>query len=86
MSDDWVVNAIQKYENHPSILKIKSFVEKTQLFDFNFASSNDISKIINWMDPTKKTSGAITIKIVKVANKQTYGKLKNCINDCIKQN
>ena len=86
MSDDWVVNAIQKYENHPSILKIKSFVEKTQLFDFNFASSNDISKIINWMDPTKKTSGAITIKIVKVANKQTYGNLKNCINDCIKQN
>ena len=86
MSDDWVVNAIQKYENHPSILKIKSFVEKTQLFDFNFASSNDISKIINWMDPTKKTSGAITIKIVKLTNKQTYRNLKNCINDCIKQN
>ena len=38
------------------------------------------------MDPTKKTSGAITIKIVKLTNKQTYRNLKNCINDCIKQN
>ena len=38
------------------------------------------------MDPTKKTSGAITIKIVKLANKQIDGNLKNCINDCIKQN
>ena len=68
MSDDRLVNAIQKYENHPSVIKIKSFVEKTQLFDF------------------KKTSGAITIKIVKLANKQVDGNLKNCINDCIKQN
>ena len=86
LSDYTLVKAIRKYENHPSIIKIKSFVETTQLLDFNFASSDDISKIINWMDPTKKTSGAITIKIVKLANKQIYVDLKNCINECIKQN
>ena len=50
-------------------MKIKSSIETTQLFDFNFVSSDDISKIINSMDSTKKTSGAIPIKIVKLANK-----------------
>ena len=80
------MNAIRKYENHPSIIKIKSSVETTHLFDFNFVSSDDISKIINLMDSTKKTSGAIPMKIVKLANKQICKDLANCINDCIKQN
>ena len=70
LSNDPLVNAIRKCENHPSIIKIKSSIETTQLFDFNFVSSDDISKIINLMDSTKKTSGAIPIKIVKLANKQ----------------
>ena len=38
------------------------------------------------MYPTKKTSGAIPTKIVKLANKQTCNDLANCINECIKQN
>ena len=85
-SDDPLVNAIRKYENHPSIIKIKSSVETTQLFDFNFVSSDDISKIINSMDSAKKTSGAILMKIVKLANKKICKDLANCINECIKQN
>ena len=86
MSGDPLVNAIQKYENHPSIIKIKSSVETTQLFDFNFVSSDDISKITNSLDPTKKTIGAIPTKIVKLANKQICTDLANCINECIKKN
>ena len=54
LSDDPLVNAIPKYENHPSIIKIKLSVET----------------IINLMDSTKKTSGAIPIKIVKLADKK----------------
>ena len=80
------MNAIRKYENHPSIIKIKSSVETTQLFDFNFVSSDDISKIVNSMDSTKKTSGAIQIKIVKLANKKVCKDLASCVNECIKQN
>ena len=79
------MNTIRKYENHSSIIKINSSVETTQLFDFNFVSSDDISKIINSMDSTKKTSGAILIKIVKPANKKICKDLANCINECIKQ-
>ena len=86
MSDDPIVNAIGKYENHPSIIKIKSFAERTQLFDFNFVNSDYISKIINSLDPTKKASGAIPTKIVKLVNKQICKSLENCINECIKQN
>ena len=78
-SDDPLVNAIRKYENHPGIIKIKSSVETKQLFDFNFVSSDDISKIINSLDPTKKTSGAIPTKIVKLANKQICKDLANCV-------
>ena len=86
LSDDPLANAIRKYENHPSIIKIKSSVETTQLFDFSFVSSDDISKIINSLDPTKKANGAIPTKIVKLANKQICKDLANCINECIKQN
>ena len=80
------MNAIRKYENHPSIIKVKSSVKVTQLFDFNFVSSDDISKIINSIDSTKKTSGAIPIKIAKLANKKISKDLANCLNECIKQN
>ena len=68
------------------MIKIKSSIETTQLLDFNFVSSDDISKIINSMDPAKKTSGAIQPKIVKLVNKQIWKDLANCINECIKQN
>ena len=75
------MNAIRKYENHLSI--IKSSVETTQLFDLNFVNCDEICKIINSLDPTKKTSGAILTKIVKLANKQICKDLANCINECI---
>ena len=82
MSDD----ATRNYENHPGLTKNKSPVEATQLINFNFVNSDDISKIMNLLDPTKKTNSAIPIKIVKLANKQICKDLANCINECIKQN
>ena len=38
------------------------------------------------LDPTKKTSGDIRTKIVKLANKEAFKELANSINECIKQN
>ena len=80
-STDTLENAIGKYENHRSIIKMKSFVETTHLFDFNFVNSDDISKIKNSLYPTKKTSGAIPTKIVKLAYELTCNDLENCINE-----
>ena len=84
--DDPLVNAIRKYENHPSIINFKSSVETTKLLDFNFVNNGDISKIINSLDPTKNTSGAIPTKTVKLENKQIFKDLSNSINECTKQN
>ena len=38
------------------------------------------------MDLTKKTSGVIPTKIVKLANKEIHKDLANCINQYIKKN
>ena len=62
---------------------MESSVETTQLFDFNFVNSDDISKIINSLYPTKKTSGAIPTILVKLANKKVCRDLANCISECI---
>ena len=86
LSDDPLVNAIWKYENHPSTIKIKSPAETTHLFNFNFVNSDDISKIINSLGLTKKTNGIIPTEMVKLANKQACKDLAKYINECIKQN
>ena len=67
---------------HPSIVKMKS-VFKSISQDFNFVSSYDISKIITSLDSTKKTSGIIPTKIVKLANKEICKDLANCMDDSI---
>ena len=67
---DPLVNAIRKYEMHPRILTIKLVFKSRRLFDFNFASSDDISKIIVSLDSTKRTSAIIPTKIVKLASKE----------------
>ena len=74
------------YEMHPTILKIKSVFTSIRLFDFNFVSIDDISKIINLLDSTKKTSGVIPTKIVKLANKEIFMGLANSINESNKKN
>ena len=80
------MNTTRKHENYPSVIKIKSSVETRQLFEFNFVNSDDIFKIINCLDPTKKESGAILTKIVKLPNKKICKDLASSINECIKKN
>ena len=82
---DRIVNAIRKNEMHPSILKIKSVFKSIRLFDFNFISSDDISKVITSLDSTKNTSGVIPTKIVKLANIEICKDLANCINESINE-
>ena len=57
-----------------------------RLFDFNFVSSDDMSKTISSLDSTKKTSSVIPTKIAKLANKEICTDLANCINESIKKN
>ena len=60
---------------HPNILIIKSV----------FTSIGYISKIITSSDLTKKTSGVVPTKIVKLANKGICKDLVNCISESKEQ-
>ena len=57
-----------------------------RLFNFNFVSNDDISKIITSLALTKKASGVIPTKFVKLKNKEICKDLANCINYSIKKN
>ena len=61
---------------HPNILIIKSV----------FTSIGYISKVTTSSDLTKKTTGVVPTKIVKLANKGICKDLVNCISESIKKN
>ena len=84
--EDPLVNAIGKYQIHPSILKIKSVFTSVRLFGFSFVSSDDISKIITSLDSTKKTSRVFPRKLVKLAIKEICKDLASFIDEAIKKN
>ena len=65
--DDPISKAIAKYENHPSILRIKNYLKEKDLnFPFEFADKPNISKEINQLDG-KKTyqEHDIPVKLIK---------------------
>ena len=52
--DDPISKAIAKYENHPSILRIKNYMKEKDLnFSFEFVNKPNISKEINKSDGKK---------------------------------
>ena len=67
IGEDPLVNAIQKYEGHPSTIEIKDQVITWNIiavwFKF-FLTSDNISEITTWLEPTKKTCGAIPKKLL----------------------
>ena len=64
---DPVFNAIKKYEDHPSIKKIKHFmVGKDLQFSFNFETKNKISAEIRNLDNKKACQESdLPVKIIK---------------------
>ena len=64
---DTVFNAIKKYEDHPSIKKIKHFMSVKDLqFSFNFETKNKILAEIHNLDKKKACKESdIPVKIIK---------------------
>ena len=63
---DPITKAIIKYENHPSIIKIKETYTITDKFNFSAVSPEDIQKIVNPLDVSKASSyKSIPTKIFK---------------------
>ena len=55
LSDDPVLNAIENFSHHASVLKIKEARDSTDCFSFKLVSVEDISKEIHALDPSKAT-------------------------------
>ena len=81
---DPVKKAIQKYSNHPSIIKIKgSMSDGVERFNFKNVELNDVQEVINKLDTKKSSSGTIPVKVIKTFDRDCVKSLKNCLNKCI---
>lgn len=77
--------AIQKYENHPSILKIKEnvSVEGSIQFEFSHINESSIIKTISRLNQSKSVGGAIPVRILKLAKYVCAPFLTACFNSNI---
>ena len=82
-TENKVLRCINKYASHPSILKIKSFFKSNSGFSFSHVETLEVRKLISDLDCSKKTSGDIPTKIIKLAIDNCYIELTDCINTSI---
>ena len=80
---DPVLKAIKKYEDHPSILKIRSNLNQIQEFEFKSVTYKEVYEMIVKLDCSKKTSGSISNKILKSSINVICPFVTNIINHCI---
>lgn len=77
-----VLRAIDKFKGHPSIIKIKSELRSSlsPRFHFEEVSTITVQKLIMSLDDSKKTSGSISTKSLKLAVNVVSSPIKDCIN------
>ena len=63
--DDDVIKSIIKYQNHPSIIKIRQHQKTNNTFEFKHIMPEDAKKKINLLCSNKSTKGDIPIDILK---------------------
>ena len=69
---DPVLDAVQKYASHPSILKIKAMAQNNGRFEFSSVDPTLVFSEIRKMDSSKKTSGSIPTDKLKLASSACY--------------
>ena len=83
--DDKVQGIIQKFSNHPSILKIKEKFQLYKRFSFQHVSDPTIRKVVKNLPSDKVSAGEIPIKILKESTFY-FPELTDCINESLKNN
>ena len=81
--DDSMVSIINKFKSHPSILNIKTKLRNSTTFNFTHVSENEVKCVINSLNGSKKVSGSIPVKILKLAVHVCTPILTTCFNDAI---
>ena len=62
---DPVLKAINKYDNNPSVVSIRSNVANDESFEYHPVNPNDVWNEIRQLDNSKKTSGCFSVDILK---------------------
>ena len=79
---DPIEKIIDKFKNHPSILKIKIKNYKNS-FSFRHVEPSEVSKVVKILNNNKKTSGNIPIRILKENINILLPHITDCINSSI---
>ena len=83
---DVVLNIIENYKVHPSIIAIKGNVKIDDKFYFSEVSEVYIGKLLSELDPKKSIGDdKIPPKIIKLAAHILKGPIKNIVNQSIRQ-
>ena len=79
--DDILLSMIKRYDDHPSIMAIKSFCTQGQPFDFIHVTPNDIKSCIVNLDSKKSTGyDGIPVKLLKVGTEPLSVMISKLIN------
>ena len=78
-----VVKAIQRYSDHPSIIKIKESTIQDDKFTFSHILPETVQMAINKLKLSKSARGNIPLKIIKTISKVGLNNLTDCINAAI---
>ena len=81
-SDDNIIKIINKFANHPSILKIKEYVNIEEQFSFSEVTAHDFYCEINKLDTKKGTvENDLPAKVLIGSNDIISGHLSNIYNN-----
>ena len=82
--DDLLINIINKYSKHPSIMRIKSHISNENSFSFDYTCEDEVAKVISKLD-IKKAIGydGIPVKILKISVSLLTPIVTLMINHCI---
>ena len=80
--NDPVLNAIAKYLDHPSIIKIKNTFAGNS-FEFTKTDTETVHKLVMSLNSKKSTSGEISSKILQKSADICSFALKDCFNSCL---
>ena len=83
VSADPVECAIAKFRDHPSIITIKRNNQAANPFEIREISSKEVFDEILLLKNSKKTSGNIPVKMLKLAAVETAPVLVDCFNNAI---
>ena len=82
LTEETLTKIIKKFQNHPSIVEIKSKHLIKEHFSFQPVSVKDVENVIKNISSNKTSGGDIPLQILK-QSKFTYQILTDCINDAI---